>query len=233
MDDVRKLMYGVVAGFVALILAWLALVYVSACGLTLDCQRALPAVDRTPIPTLIPATLPASDRNRRTEFNKCQVAAVDLIGAWVSAGTPETEPFAFTDINGHSCQATFAEDVQALFTNSNLWYAGALACSSCHNPALLTTNAGLDLSTYAGMQMGSRREDDSAQGTDIFAAGAWEGSILHDWLFLRKHIPLARPPELAAEGPVIYAGRRAPGSVPTVEAGATEPAESATPTATP
>lgn len=233
MDDVRKLMYGVVAGFVVLILAWLALVYVSACGLTLDCQRGLPPVDRTPVPTLIPATLPAPERNSRTEFNKCQVAAVDLVGAWVSAGTPKTGSFSFIDINGDICQGTFPEDVQALFTNSNLWYAGALACSSCHNPALLTTNAGLDLSTFEGMQMGSRRSEESARGTDIFAAGDWEGSILYDWLFVRKHIPLARPPELAAAGPVIYAGRRVSTSAATPEAGTAEPAESPTPTATP
>jgi len=208
MDDVRKLIYGVVIAFGLMIAGWFGLIYVSACGFTLTCLRGSPLIDRTPIPTLIPATLPAPDHSRRTEFNKCQVSTVDLIGAWVSAGQPEGEAFSFTDVNGASCVGTFQEDVRPLFVNSNLWYAGALACSSCHNSALLTTNAGLDLSSYQAMRMGSRREDDSDQGNDIFSAGAWDESILYDWLFLRKHIPLARPPELAAEGPVIYAGTR-------------------------
>ncbi|HEY2982351.1 MAG TPA: hypothetical protein VGJ22_14295 [Anaerolineales bacterium] len=226
MDDVRTLMYGIVLAFVFFIVGWLGLVYVSACGLTLTCQQARPHIDRTPIPTLIPATLPAAGPARRTEFKKCQVAAVDLIGAWVSAGHPKTEPFEFTDVNGATCEGTFPDDVQALFTNSNLWYAGALACSSCHNPTLLTTNAGLDLSTYEGMTKGSQRADDATQGQDLFGTGTWEQSSLYDWLFVRKHIPLARPPELPAEGPVIYAGTRLPASAATSTA---MPAATATP----
>jgi hypothetical protein len=224
MDDVRKIIYGVVIAFGLMMAVWFGLIYVSSCGLTLTCQRASPRIDRTPIPTIIPATMPAPDHSRRTEFNKCQIATGDLIGAWVTAGHPENGTFAFTDANGASCAGNFEEDVQPLFVNSNLWYAGALACSSCHNPSLLTTNAGLDLTSYEGMTMGSRREDETAQGNDIFGDGAWEESILYDWLFLRKHIPLARPPELAAEGPVIYAGSRLSGPAP---------ADSATPTATP
>jgi hypothetical protein len=205
-DDVRRVTYWTILLFLAIVAAWLGFVYVSACGLTLTCERAAPVVERTPIPTLAPATLPARDTSRRTEFNKCQVAAVDLIGAWVSAGYPESGGFQFTGADGSTCEGTFPEDVQPLFVNSNLWYAGALACSSCHNAALLTSNGGLDLSSYEGMRLGTRRPDLSETGDDLFAAGDWEGSVLYDWLFLRKHIPLARPPELAAGGPVIFAG---------------------------
>jgi hypothetical protein len=150
------------------------------------------------------------------------VAAVDLVGAWVSAGYPESGPFDFTGADGSSCQGTFAQDVQPLFVDSNLWYAGALACSSCHSAALLTTNGGLDLSSYEGMRLGSKRADLSETGDDIFSDGDWESSILYDWLFARKHVPLARPPELAAEGPVIYAGVQVSG-----------PAAEATPAAAP
>jgi hypothetical protein len=199
-------MYLTIVLFLATVLAWLGLIYVSACGLTLTCERSAPAVERTPIPTLLPATLPAANLNRQTAFNKCQIAATDLVGAWVTAGYPEVEAFAFTDVNGAGCQATFAADVQPLFVNSNLWYAGALACSSCHNPALLTTNAGLDLTTYDGIVLGSQRPELSSTGNDILGDGAWESSVLYDWLYSQKHIPLARPPELAAAGPVIYAG---------------------------
>jgi hypothetical protein len=213
-DDVRRVTYWAILLFLAIVLGWLALIYVSACGLTLTCERAAPQVDRTPIPTLVPATMPVPNLSRRTEFNKCQVAAVDLVGAWVTAGHPESGSFGFTDVNGATCEGTFPEDVQPLFVNSNLWYAGALACSSCHSATLLTTNGGLDLSSYAGMGQGSQRADEASAGTDIFGGGGWESSVLYDWLFLRKHIPLARPPELAAEGPVIYAGVQVSGPSP-------------------
>ena len=215
MDDVRKVIYGVVVAFGLMIAVWFGLIYISACGPTLTCQRGLPNVDRTPIPTLPPATLPAADQSRQTGFDKCQVAAANLIGAWVDAGHPETTPFAFTDVDGGSCAGTYDADVRPLFTNSNLWYPGALACSSCHNPALLTTNAGFDLSTYEAMTMGSRRADEASQGTDIFGTGGWQDSILYDWLVLRKHNPLNRPPGLAAEGPVVFAGTHVAAPAPT------------------
>ncbi len=220
-DDVRRLIYGVVIVFVLMIAVWFGLIYVSACGLTLTCLRAAQPVERTPIPTLIPATLPAGDHSGRTEFNKCQVAAADLIGAWVTAGHPESGPFPFTDVNGASCAGTFEEDVRPLFVDSNFWYPGALACSSCHNPRLLTTNDGLDLSTYDGMTMGAKRTDENDKGEDIFGDGVWADSILYEWLYVQKHLPLARPPELAAEGPVIYAGTRLSGSAATPNATAT------------
>jgi hypothetical protein len=205
-DDVRRVTYLTILLFLATVVGWLGLIYVNACGLTLTCERGAPAIDRTPIPTLVPATLPAASLNRQTAFDKCQVAAADLIGAWVTAGAPESEAFPFTDVNGAACEGSFAADVQPLFVNSNLWYAGALACSSCHNAALLTANAGLDLSTYDGLLLGSQRADLSSTGNDILGEGAWEASVLYDWLVVQKHVPLARPPELAAEGPVIYAG---------------------------
>jgi hypothetical protein len=60
------------------------------------------------------------------------------------------------DINGTSCQATFT-DIQPLFLEANLWYAGALACASCHNSDISAASANMDLSSYAGILAGSRR----------------------------------------------------------------------------
>jgi mono/diheme cytochrome c family protein len=60
MDDFRKIIYGVLAGFVLLIVFWISFVTLSGCDFTFNCAAAAPKVDRTSIPTLIPATLPLS-----------------------------------------------------------------------------------------------------------------------------------------------------------------------------
>jgi len=225
MDDFRKFMYSVLIAFVLMLVVWISFLYVSGCGFTLTCRQAQAIVVRTPIPTLIPATLPAPDRARAaTGFNKCQVAAVNLIGAWVSSGYPETSRFTFTDIKGTLCSATFKKDVQPLFLENSLWYPGALACATCHNPNAAGVNAKMDLSSYAGMIAGSRVSN--PDGLDIFAAGNWEQSKLYEMLFVKRTMPFGRPPELPAEGPVVYAGQPVESSAGTVAT----PAGTATPT---
>jgi mono/diheme cytochrome c family protein len=62
MDDFRKLIYGVVIGFVLLILGWIFFLALTGCGFAFNCAAALPKVDRTSIPTLVPATLPIPTR---------------------------------------------------------------------------------------------------------------------------------------------------------------------------
>ena len=59
MNDVQKMIYGTISLFLVVVVSWISLIYVSACGLTLTCRRALPKVDRTPMPTLIPVGLVA------------------------------------------------------------------------------------------------------------------------------------------------------------------------------
>lgn len=59
-DDVRKVIYGTIIGFLVVVLSWLTLIYLSACGFTLSCYRATPLIVRTPVPTLIPMKLPAA-----------------------------------------------------------------------------------------------------------------------------------------------------------------------------
>jgi mono/diheme cytochrome c family protein len=61
-DDVRKYIYGALIAFLVVVLTWVGIVYVSSCGITLTCQRAAFKIDRTPIPTLIPATMPVAQR---------------------------------------------------------------------------------------------------------------------------------------------------------------------------
>lgn len=207
MDDFRKLMYGVLTAFVAVLVVWISFVYISACGFTFTCRRGLPSVATTPIPTLAAATLPAPDFSvQTTTLNQCRIAAVNLIGAWVSAGYPETDTFTFTDIDGQTCEATFPNDVHPVFIESNLWYPGSLSCSSCHNPDMAVSSAQLDLSSYEGILAGSRRTSPDVLGNDILGGGDWETSLLYDVLFVRKFMPLGRPPDVPAEGPVVFAG---------------------------
>jgi hypothetical protein len=208
-DDTRGLIYGTLVVFLVFILAWLGFVYVSACGFTLNCVQGRPLVVRTPIPTLIPFEgSQVQSGMPETEFNQCRVAAVDLIGAWVSAGHTGTDPFQFTDLNGQECEATFA-DIQPLFVENSLWYPGSLGCTSCHNADLTDRSAGLDLSSYEAISLGTRRvAEATSPGTDIFGDGDWENSILYDILVNQGLTTDGHSPDVGPPQTVIYAGQR-------------------------
>jgi hypothetical protein len=186
-DDVKRYIYGAVTVFLVGVLAWLSIIFVNACGFSLACNRGNALPESTPIPTLIPATLPAMEMVSApaAASDKCYVAGADLIGAWVDAGSPEADVFQFTDANGVNCESTF-EDVLPLFTQSNLWYSGSLSCSSCHSVTLAVSPAQLDLSSYEGILAGSRRVDDASKGTDILGGGAWKSSLLYQFLVETK-----------------------------------------------
>jgi len=59
MDDFKKLLYGVLVGFALLIVGFVSFAFIWSCGLDFSCKQASPPPIGTPIPTLIPATLPA------------------------------------------------------------------------------------------------------------------------------------------------------------------------------
>ena len=196
-DDVRKYIYGTITVFLVGVMSWISIVYVSACGVTLTCNRGKPSVDRTPIPTLIPATLPASDVSWDAEVSEpapltnsdtCRVPAVNFIGAWAASQTPkstEADPFYFVDEDGRNCEANFS-DVLALLNQPNLRGADSLACTSCHSGDLTVAPAQLDLSSYAGITTGSRLEAGKKKGTDILGDGDWKASLLYDHLTVAK-----------------------------------------------
>ncbi len=219
MNDVRKMIFGAIIGLMLVLGLMFRIVYVSSCGLTFTCEQADAKVDRTPIPTLIPATLPVQSMGADSgAFNKCQVAAVDLIGAWVTAGVPETDKFTFTDIKGQACEAVFGRDVQPLFLESNLWYPGSLSCSSCHQSNLALALQNMDLSSYAGILAGSGRPNGEPKGKDILGGGVWEESLLYQMLYApdgvsqinRPIMPLGRTADVPDKGPLIFAGRIIP-----------------------
>ena len=182
-DDVRKYIYGALTVFLVGVLVWVGIVFVNACGMSLNCSRGNALPETTPIPTLFPATLPAmeADTAPAVASDVCHVAGVDLVGAWVEAGASGTEAFQFEDANGRACEATF-EDVKPLFVNANLWYSGSLSCSSCHSVNLAVSPAQLDMSSYEGILAGSRRTDDAPQGTDILGGGTWKSSLLYQFI---------------------------------------------------
>lgn len=210
-DDVRKIILGTLAGFLVLITVWVGFLFLVGCGGSLDCSKADPTPVRTPIPTLIPASLPTPDlAGAKAVVFKCQVGATELFKAWINAGYSESDPFEFTDTKGTVCTATYEADVSVLLKETNLWYAGALACASCHNADLAKASAQLNLSDYQGILAGSRRTSADARGNDILGGGNWEQSKLYEVLITRKGQPLAMPlgraVDFDAETVPVYAG---------------------------
>lgn len=207
MNDVRKMIYGTLIGFLGVLVLWISFVYVSACGFTFTCNKHKPIVERTPVPTLIPVNhaviqLPAAD----AEFNKCEVSAIELIGAWVSADAPETDPFPFTDVRGQPCEGTYEADVQPLFVENSLWYPGAIGCVSCHNSELTARSGGLDLTSYDAMHMGAGRADANATGSDIFGGGNWQRSSLFAILTTQGMVAAGHSADAAPNDFILYAG---------------------------
>lgn len=207
-DDTRGLIYGTIALFLLGLVAWLSFVYISACSFTLNCLQGAPLVVRTPIPTLIPlGEVEQRPGAAEGEFNKCQIGATELIGAWVEAGHSETEAFPFTDLNGQDCEATY-EDLQPILRENSIWYPGSLGCTSCHNAELGERSAGLDLSSYEAISLGTRRVPEmTSPGTDIFGGGEWEKSLLHEILVNQGLAPQGHSPDVEPRNPILYVGQ--------------------------
>lgn len=129
--------------------------------------------------------------------NSCRVHTVDLIAAWATAQSPEQEPFPFIDVNGKDCQGTFETDILPLFSAANLWYAGALSCRTCHGPDTAVSYGALNLSSYTGIQAGSKN--------GAILGGDWPSSRLAQ-VFSTGMMPPNQPSGYDLKGPVIYAG---------------------------
>jgi mono/diheme cytochrome c family protein len=201
-----------ILGFIliALVVIFAGSLYVGSCSYRNNCMTGgRSRLVHTPIPTLVPAALQTNGIPfaSSSSSENCTVTAGALLSAWVSAGSPETQPFLFSDMNGVGCQATFT-DMQPLFTQSNLWYPGALACTACHNANLSSADsAQLDLSSYAGVMAGSQRVLGSATGVDILGGGNWSSSKLNQALFVLRQMPYGRQSKsVPAAGPIVLAG---------------------------
>lgn len=136
----------------------------------------------------------------------CQVHAVDLLGAWVTAGSPEIETFSFSDTAGKQCQGLFEADILPVFSQANLWYANAPSCRTCHGPDVEISYGRLDLSSYQGITAGAGRESADSKGEDILGGGNWESSTLYKVL-VGGEMPPSQPAEANPQGLVVHAGR--------------------------
>jgi len=165
--------------------------------------------ERTPIPTLIPAELAAPTRQvEQISFGggACQVRALDIIGAWVKASKPETVPFDFNDVNGVQCQATFPKEVLPLFNQPNIWFDGAITCSSCHGVDISQSAARMSLTSYQDILAGSQRPSAGQPGNDILDnTDGWEKSRLYVMISTRQ-MPIGRPSNSDPKGPLIWVG---------------------------
>ncbi|MCP4422672.1 MAG: hypothetical protein GY805_39185, partial [Chloroflexi bacterium] len=81
--------------------------------------------------------------------------AVDLLGAWVEAGVPETDAFDYTGRDGDTYQGYYTVDIQPLFSNADIWFDGSRACDSCHFANNAASAHEMDLSSYAGVLAGA------------------------------------------------------------------------------
>src|SRR5688572_20828694 len=214
-DTLKAIMFGVLVGMPTMVLAWVLIPFYMSCAETNSCET--PQLhDMTHIPTLPAATMPAPKvgLNAISSVPKCRITAVKLLGEWVEAGYSETEPFTFTDITGANCTANFKDDVQQLFITPNLWFSAAPACTTCHYADVIKATKNMDLSSYEGILAGSLRTKGEAQGTDILGGGDWDQALLYHMLYApngqteigRPPMPLGRPANVPAEGPVVFAG---------------------------
>ena len=204
-NDVRKVIYGTIIGFFVMLAIWFSIIYISSCGFTFTCRQAARKVERTPIPTLIPAVHSEIGMEMgMVEFDKCQVSAMDLIGAWVDAGAPETEFFAFVDVNGQSCSGTYTDDVQPLFVENSIWRVGEIGCVSCHNLASDDSNGGLDMVSYAAISK-----------SGILGNGNWKQSSLYKTLN-QGLVAEGHSADTPPSNPIVFAGTGAPDAGTTV-----------------
>lgn len=74
--------------------------------------------------------------------------------------------------------------------------------------------AQLDLSSYAGIIAGSRREDVKSKGTDVLGDGNWEKSLLYEFLLVSK-ADVPGHTEAVSDDSFVFAGKRFAESVPT------------------
>ena len=174
-----------------------------------SCSGMEPVGQRTPVPTQpYPTPAPPAGPGMlvdRTSKEYCLAYGVDVIQAWVKAQMPEKDPFEYSDVLGRACTAAFA-DISFLFTQSNVWFPGALACTTCHGPDLQVSFAQMNLGDYQGILAGSRRQSPEAKGNDILGGGQWDKSRLFQ-VFQTKWMPLGRPPTLGEKGPLVFVGK--------------------------
>ena len=123
-DDVRKYIYNTLIVFVVGLIVWISFLFINACGFTLTCKRGAAIVERTPIPTLIPATLPVAARYIPPTAT-AEVGTVDMQVTPADAGTGIALP-SNPGGTGPAVNLTGDKDAGKIVFETN--------CSVCHMP---------------------------------------------------------------------------------------------------
>ncbi|MCE9646051.1 MAG: cytochrome c [Chloroflexi bacterium] len=124
-DDVRKYIFNTLTIFIVGLIIWIGFLFINACGFTLTCKQGAPVVERTPIPTLIPATLPAAARyipptaTAQVDIADMQVTPTVEAGSRVAHPSNPGGPGPAVDLAGD-------KDAGKLIFETN--------CSVCHMP---------------------------------------------------------------------------------------------------
>jgi hypothetical protein len=213
-SDVRRVIYGTLIGFLAMLCLWIGFLFTLGCNATLGCTKSEPTPARTSVPTLAPATPPVSQPAGETLGGQCQASALVVLGAWVDAGAPESEPFEFADVSGATCSGSYA-DVRLLLSTPGIWYPGGPACATCHSGEIANAAANLDLNSYQGILAGSGRASADVKGEDILGGFDWTQSKLFEVLVSQGTEPYGRPPGLDLNGVIVFAGLPQPTPTPT------------------
>ncbi len=151
-----------------------------------------------------------------------EITAVSLIGAWVDSGAEEGV-FEWADATGTTHTASFADDIQPLFTTENAWFDGSEACTNCHFDNSEDSRHEMDLSNIAGILRGADALSEPP-GVPIVVPGDWEHSKLRARLRDNR-----MPPgwefdieETNRDGPLVKAGLEADGAAASTVATAAE-----------
>ena len=105
--------------------------------------------------------------------------AVDLIGFWVDAGAPESDPFEYVGRDGNSYEGTYEADIMPLFSENGVWFEGQQACTGCHFANSENSYHEMDLSSYEGIMTGG---DALSEPPGVPILGQSEfGATDYDW----------------------------------------------------
>jgi len=116
MDDFRKILYGVVIGFIAIIVGWVSFLTYSGCGFSLDnCNASVPKIERTSIPSLVPATLPAPVRFLASTTT-ATATTVATTAPTLSTGVQEAPPSNLNPVSPSPSQMPSASSATATLT---------------------------------------------------------------------------------------------------------------------
>ncbi|MBT3189837.1 MAG: hypothetical protein HN736_11225 [Anaerolineae bacterium] len=115
-----------------------------------------PVVEEAAAPeaTSEPEAAPEEEAPEAESMLGAAAKAVDLLGAWADAGAPETDAFEYTGVDGNTYEGSYDVDIQPLFTENNLWFDGAQACTGCHFANSENSYHEMDLTSYEGIMSG-------------------------------------------------------------------------------